>query len=78
MIKSLKLDVKDKGDTGETAFGCSVTPIDEPEFGMSRECVVEGDNEEEDTLSPPFEVKTDALRIWSKSAVAALSVCICR
>jgi hypothetical protein len=64
MIKSLKLDVNDKGDTGVTAFGCSVAPIGEPEFEMSRECGVEGDNDDDDdTLSPPFEVKTDALRI---------------
>lgn len=74
MIESLKFEVKDNGDTGVAS---SVVLIGDSGSWASRRYGVEGDNEDDHALLPPFKVGTDALRIWSKSAVAALRDRIC-
>lgn len=75
-IDSLRLD-NDKGDTGIVAPGRFFVLIGGSVCWMSRECGVEGDNDDDHGPSSPWEMKTDAFRIWSRSAVAALSDCIC-
>lgn len=76
-IESLRLDLSEKGDTGIVVPSWSFALIGGAVCWTSRECGVEGDNDEDHGLSPPWEMNTDAFRIWSKSAVAALSDCIC-
>ena len=60
MIESPKFDVKDKGDIGIVALGCSLIPNDGSELWTPRECGLEGDNVDDHALVSPFGVRTDA------------------